>query len=553
MSVATAEPLSPSVSSTAIRWFSPPLAAAFALHLVFLVVAWMYPPAVNSDSATGFLVWESWQRGAAFNHVTVVDPADISRDRTYFQAWWSPGQYLIVAPWQWLGLSLGQAIAVGGFVITALGLWGYARLFLRFGFDRVTCGWAVLAVACNWTLTRTYGDYVGGEPALLAVLPWVALGLRAALAQRWSTWLSIPALCWVGSMAKLSFPPVAAGLIAGFRGEALVRQPLFSATNLRELARWAGWFGLGQLLVWATYLRWGPNPTASHAGENHPAWWIALPEILAFPVTSVFSLGSLASRIFLHPSQPLLPARIDLAWLFAGMSLWTVPLLIWILRREWRIRREYARVLVGVLAAYTGFFLLVVALGSATGLEDRYFKPAGFLLLPGIVACVIAAKPRFAAVLLGGALVLSCLYGVAAVANRARHLARLDNVGRRGITHNVVSREGLRVLHALDDSLPRDALIAVPSPEMALELMRVRRLATHAIMMPPEQLAGQPHRGRTPEVIVVVNQAMRDNGKAEAWLRGFADYPFADWRVHRHGEWFFYHQGNFTDWPRATP
>ncbi|HZQ35712.1 MAG TPA: hypothetical protein VFD32_07255, partial [Dehalococcoidia bacterium] len=478
------------------------LAAALAVHFIALLVAWHFPPALNSDSAEGFRIWHSWRHGAPWNHAVMPDPGNIARDTSVFQAWWSPGQYLLAGPFEWLGLTLGQAIAVGGFVAAVSALLGFERLFRSLGFDPVTAAWAVLALACNWTLTRTYGDYLGGEPALLAVLPWLILLTRRALAAGAAAWLLLPAAFWIGSMAKNSYLPMAAGLIAGFRGARLEWSRPFAAGTLAEGLRWLGWLGLGYLLFWATYLRLGYNPTSAAAPV---AWWLAAGTLGGFPATSIFSAGTALGRVFLHPTHPLIA---DLRWhpvalVLAGLG--GLALECGIIRREWSARPVYARLLVGVFAAYTGFFALLLLLQRVPGWEERWFKPAGFLLLPGLIAAIRTARPRFAAWLLGLAVAASCAYGLGALANRARYLHGLHNVGRSGITQHVIAPDALAVLHQLDDTLPPGALVVVPSPEIALELRRVRVMSTDAAMRLPALIAAWHEAGRASDLVVLAN------------------------------------------------
>lgn len=530
-----------------------PLFAAIALHVVFTLVTWYVPPAMNSDSATGFYVWDSWRAGAPWNHMVAPDDVNIARDTSFFQAWWSPGQYLVTAPWQLLGLSLGHAIALGGGLATTLALIGFWRLYRTFGFSYSVAGWAVLAVACNWTVTRTYGDYLGGETALLAVLPWLVLALQRVLAPGSNfAWAAVPALVWFGVMAKNSFLPVAAGLIAGFRGLHVWGRPWLTAAKLAELTRWAAWFGLGYLLFWSTYLRLGVAPGLGFGGPIDTDWWLSALRVLGFPVSSIFSLGNVLGRVFQHPSHPLV-ASVHALWpLHLLITLGSTVVLVRLLRQEFTQRPAWARLLLGVVVANLAFYGLILLWRSAGGLEERFFKPVGFLLLPSLVASLHHPRPRWAGRMLGLLLVLTSAYGLAAFANRAHHLTRLANEGRRGTTQNVLSREGLRVLHALDSTLPPSSLIVVPSPEMTLEIQRVRRLSTHAAMMDPAQLVAERRSGRVENLIVLVDDRMLARGQARALLDSFADYSPSAWTVHRYGSWMFCHQGPFAAWPAPT-
>ncbi len=523
--------------------------AAIILHAVFALVGWFVPPSMNSDSATGFYVWDSWRAGAPWNHMIVPDSADLARDASFFQSWWSPGQYLVVAPWQLLGLSLGHAIVIGGFVATLAALLGFWRLYRTYGFGEAPAGWAVLAVACNWTLARTYGDFMGGETALLAVLPWVILAMRRAVEAGTLSWLAIPALYWLGAMAKNSYIPIGAGLIAGLRGLRLWGRPWLSAPKFTELARWAGWFALGHFLFWFTYLRLGTAPGADFGGRIHPDWWISAFRVLGFPISAIYSLGNILGRIFLHPSHPLVSDMAALWPLHALVAAAAVGISVWLLRREFSLRPAWARLVLGVTLANLAFFGLVLLWRDPAGLEERFFKPVAFLFLPALVAVAGGGRPRWLGSLLCAALVVSSLYGVASYANRAHYLAGLANPGFRGTTQNVLSADGLRVLHALDAALPPRSLVVVPSPEMALEVRRVRVLPTHAVMMETAQLSALRYHGRTGNLVVLVDDRMITSGKAGDLLSSFSDYPSDSWTVHRYGEWSFYHQGPFDRWP----
>lgn len=548
--LAAARPI-PGADSGRDRWPLSVFAAA-GLHVIFAGVAWFVPAALNSDSAFGFRVWDCWHAGAPWNHEIVPSTTDISQSSSVFQAWWSPGQYLVVAPWQLAGLSLGHSIAVGGLVATLIALAGFWMLYRNFGFSVPTAGWSVLALACNWTLTRTYGDYLGGELALLAVLPWLVLGTRKCLEKGGVGWIAMAGLFWVGAMAKNTYLPIGAGLIAGLRGDRLLVRPWFAAARLKEAARWLACLGFGYLLYWATYLRLGTSPGVALGGPVNPDWWFSLLRLLGFPVTSVLSLGTIVGRIFLNPAHPLVATLRELWPLFFLTTSAALAVLPVLLKREFAQRPAYARLLTGVIAANLGFYALMLLWRDTDGMDERFFKPVGFLLLPVIVDLVRAARPRWAAILLGGALLLSSVYGIAAFVNRAHYLSQVGLTGRRGITQHVISRQALQVLQALDTALPANSLVVVPSPEMALEMQRTRVLATHAVMMPAASFAQTRYHGRVPNLIILVNPRMLAQGQAQALLTSFVDYPAGAWTVHVYADWLFYQQGNFTAWPEPT-
>jgi hypothetical protein len=519
---------------------------AIALHAVFAVGALRFGPMMNSDSATGFLIWDAWISGLGWNNLASPDPADIAKQTSFFHVWWAPGQYLATAPWQWLGLNLGEAIAIGGFVATVSALIGFRALFVSWGFSGPTAGWSVLALACNWTLTRTYGDYMGGETALLAVLPWVFLAATHLLSRPTIvTWLVLPALYWLGCMAKNTFTPLFAGLVAGTRFAAawsLRGRPLMFAG---ELCRWIAVIAAGHTLFWFTFLRHGTSPAAGLGGPLHPDWAFSLLRLLGFPVGSLFSSGTILGRVFQHPSDPIVASLHQLWPAFVLLAMASVALMAWILWRESRARPSYAAVIGAVLLASFGFYGLVALWRETAGIDERFFKPVGFILLPGVIDAIRGSSLRWARWTVGLVLGLTCVYGVAAYANRALHLHRLDCVGARGITQQNLSREGLRTLQRLDRELPAGSLIVVPSPEMALEIRRTRWLATDAAFRGANQMQSWTYLGKTSGLFVFVSAPMKAAGQAEALLRSFRDYPRNEWRERRiDSDWSVLWQGN---------
>lgn len=515
---------------------------AFALHLALCLTAWRHPPYLNSDSATGFLIWDSMKAGAGWSHLISPSPDNLAVDRSEFVAWWSPGQYLVAGPLEYFGLSLGHAIALGCLLAAVAGLLGYWRLFLALEFPPAVAAWSVLAISTNWTMTRPYGDYLGGEVALLAVLPWLILLLRAALRWRGWAWLAAPLIYWLGCMAKLAFSPVGAGLIVGLNLPAAWAKRREPAAAAGILLRCAAWLALGHLLLWDTFLRRGPNPGTSAGGGTHPPLWDAALQLLGRPVSSAFSWGNMIERIFLFPSAPRVSDPLALWPLDAAMALASVALIIAVLRRETVLRPAYAGLVLGVLAAMECFYALTVALNLSTGLDDRMFKPLGILLVPGLVAWVGARHRAWAGRLVAAAGAASMLYGAVAAVNRLHTIDRIANVGRQGITQHVVSPAGLAELHRLDDTLPTGSIIFVPSPEIALDVRRTRVISTHAVQMTSELLARQRYQGRVPALVIVVNHRMIEQGRAQAILQSFADYNPKAWAATDIGEWSFYRQ-----------
>lgn len=529
-----------------LRSISPivPLAAAVILHVALAAAAWRTGPGMNSDSATGFVIWDAWRAGFGWNQQPYPDPANLARDLSLFQAWWSPGQYLAVAPLQLIGFNLGQAIAVGSLAWTLFGLAGWHRLFRTFGYTPGLTALSVLLIACNWTLVRNYGDYMGGDLILLGLVPWLLLGLRAAVqAGTLAAWLAIPFLVWIGLMAKNTFVPVAGGaLVAALWPRLAKRRP---REWLVGFAGIAATFLAGYGLYWFSFLRFGWHPGSEGLGHLSPDAPLNLCRLAGFPLGGLFSVQNLLGRIFLHPPAPLASGWDDLAaWLVPiglGLGLAGAALI----RRALRENPSFGRLLLFTTLASVALFAVFAATREAQGMEERFLRPCSFLFAPVVLTAI--GRPgswrwRGPLALL---LAVGVAYGASSGPLRAWHLWRLDARGRRGISQTALGRDGLAALDRIDREAPPGALVVVTSPEIALDLPHVRCWATHLEMMPLAFVAPVPLHGQVSELIVIAGPGSRAGHPDEppALLARFADYDAAGWTEQRIGPWSIFRHG----------
>ncbi len=529
-------------SHTPVVW-SPRIAlgGALFLHVALALAAWSIGPGMNSDSATGFLLWDNWRAGTPWNHQTAPDPADITRDISFFQAWWSPGQYLAVAPLQLFSLSLGAAIALGSLAWTLVGLVGWWRLFQRFGFAAPVNALAVALLACNWTLIRNYGDYMGGELALLALAPWLILGLWRTADSPTAVRMSLaPLLVWVGAIAKNTFLPVAASVLLARRWDTLQRAK-WSRRTL-ELGAIGAAVALGHALYWFTFLRHGWNPgSGGFTGVSTEAV-LNLVRLVSFPVGGLVAFQNLAGRVFFHPAAPLAHSWNDLWLLHLGAGLLFGALAVWLVRRELRLRPLYGRLLLGATLCSIGFFALIAVTRESNGLEERFLRPCSFLFAPAAVAAAVDHIRRAGGIALIVLLGVGAAYGATSGVIRARHLAQLDQRSPRGIS-TALSAPALVELRRLDTALPAGSLLVVSSPDMALEIRRTRHWATHLDMQTLESVAPSTLRGRVPALVVVAGPQAAHDGRAAGLLARFVDYAPSDWTRYPIGNAVFFRAG----------
>ncbi len=106
-------------------------------------------------------------------------------------------------------------------------------------------------------------------------------------------------------------------------------------------------------------------------------------------------------------------------------------------------------------------------------------------------------------------------------------------MGDRGFRQMSASAEAIAFIRTIDlagpDSLK--TLIFLPSPEIALEVRNARSWANQADFDSLESLKSQVYRGRVDRLYVFVQKRLLDNGKADAILRSFVDYPIDGWTM----------------------
>jgi hypothetical protein len=528
------------------------LLAVIVAHLCFFATALVVRPKVDSDAAAGMLVWRSMERGAHWNSAIEPDPADIARDRQSFMTWWSPGQYLAVGPLHSLGASWGASIATATLLCSLSGLLGYWWLYRSLGFAPATSAWAAGILAVAWQVTRNYGEFSGGELALLAVAPWLVGCIMRLRPLRLIGVLPFACIYLVGAMTKLSFCVTAAAALAGICCVEFAEAPGF-----RRLvgvgARAAAMMLAAHLLLWLVFLRHGANP--SSIGAHGLPWWYVLPAVLVLPAGSALGMGSLLSRLFLFPGHALVAGPTSLAPLLWALVL-VVAAAYWALARRTRLPRDYGLLVAGMAGTYAVVLGSLIVAGAPISLEDRQFFPVGALIIPALVELARSGTAEAWRWTARAALLFASAYGLVALVVHARQNLRTANVGRSGFTQHIVSPRAMSVLHFLDDGDPGSAagtLVYVPSPEISFELQHARVLSTFDLALSPEELRRRTRRGRVPLLVVLSNPVLESQGRDAIVMRSFADYSPSEWKEHRVGEWTFHYQGAWPPGGRDDP
>ena len=515
-------------------------AVALVLPVLYTVISLFVLPAIYSDCAAGFEVWDSMQRGAAFNYLRLPDPADISRDLQAFFTYWTPGQYIMPGLLERLGFSLGRAIVLVDGAFSLAGVAGWLILYRVFGFSRRTVAIAVAILACSRHLALPFGYYNGGEVLMFGANPWFFLVVWRL---RRFPWIAVPLL--LVSALILVFFKLTGVLVAGSAvGAAVLAKdgvwPVTADTLRKAFVAGVMLFVFAIVFYFAWYSR-GATP----AGESSGLHWEKMMPHAAFAAVAIwgasFSLGDLAAYVLVNPAHPLLSSLQLLGYIMLPFALATF-VLVW--RTQAQSRPEYLRFVFWMGVSFSGVLLVSWLRGGRVGeYEDRHFLSISLTLLPAVVETFTAARLRALRGCFWTVAAAMSLYGVASFAEHAKQNLR-SPVSDRGFRQHNISQAALDFLHSIDRGADAaSTVVYVQSKEIGLELQHARAISVQMDFMTKQTLAGLAFHGRVPQLYVLLASRLVDNGKADLILKSFVDYPADAWTKTTLGDFAYFAAG----------
>lgn len=496
--------------------------------------AFLAAPMVSRDTSVGLQIWQNMRHGGGWNELSLPDPANIAGSCTHFVTWWSPGQYIPAGLLMQLGLTPGSAVLV----VSLLSAWsltaGIWKLSRALGAAPRAAAWAALAAAASWHTLYSFGMFIGGEAALLAVWPWIALVVSQLRGHPWRQLTVLPLLFLVGSFAKLSFGLYAVGLLAFLWLEEIRPGGLSPGRILQVSARLAV-----ILLVYAGLLYWlflqrDPSPVSGSA-ENHTPFLTIAGFALNGPWLAATGGGSFLGRLFMQGG--LTP---EAGWLKLSPALLVTGLAaLYFYSRAMVSPRSLFR-LAGVVSLVAALLLMILWLrGANISLEDRHLRPAGVLLLAAGAQFAGPVQPSWHRHTARTVLLLTVLFGLGAtmqrVVNIRRHGIRLaSGISLTGLDPAVLAR--LRLI----DSDPATGLVYLPQPELALIMQQARVLPTDAVIHDIAWLAADTRAGRVSGLHLVLPSLFALDGRAAAIRASFTGYAEHEWRHTRISDWDFW-------------
>lgn len=503
------------------------LGLVVVLMLAYTAVGAIVRPNMYSDSGWGFVGWYTQARASAFNYSLGPDLSDISREVEGFMSTWTPGQHLLPGLVEKLGMSLGLAIIVVVAVFSVLGLFGWFALYRAFGFPLQTVAIALAIIACNRFFNLSFTNYSGGEVLLFGVAPWFVLMVWRLRDLRWFAVLPFVLGTAVLVVAKLSGIIIGAAVVGG--AAICGDRAWLKRDTVRKLVVAGATIGLmGAIFYFAWYTR--GVTAASISTTLHPG---GLLFYISFGMGSLWSaslsLLDLGNYLFLNPGRQVLKSIDAMAYAF-------LPLAVAIFAVTWvRLRHgygEYLRFTYSVSAAILAFFLVTWMAGKSVSFDERHFRVPSLLLFIGVVQAFTTSRSWLLRLSFAAVVGLACLYGVTSFVTRSLANSHYP-MGDRGFRQMSASAEAVAFIRTIDLAGPdsKKTLIFLPSPEIALEVRNARSWANQADFESLDELKAQVHRGRVDRLYVFVQKRLLDNGKADAILRSFVDYPIDGWTM----------------------
>ncbi len=505
-------------------WIYPAIVAAGVL-LPTLLSLW-FPPRLGNDAATLLFSWNHLVRTGELCRLPVLDTANIAHATSIPLTWWSPGPIWVIGALSRFGLNLGQAISLCVGLAGWTQLAGWRRLYRELGFSSAIASASLILMAASWHTLYSFRNFLGGEVFAAALLPWLALLLRAtANAGFAKVFVSFTAAVLIGVFFKLSFLLSAAGLAAGAWLAA-------SATGIRrDNTRPALTYGLALgaalLAAWAVahvaLLSQGASPADSSPVTFSVADMIRralLPLVL--PFSSLVAFTSSGAKLCDALGIAHLSANTTLVVVAAALAV-LLHIALW-RRAPSRAARAFVA---GVSAVTLAGFAFLYLRGAAVGFEDRLFVPCGWFLLPGLLALGWETKGAVARIVVGTFVAFSLAWGIGSYVFRVRELALLRNTSARGYSLTSLPATVEQAVRQADQAISGgDALFLSPKLECLLAVEHHR-----AVKLPNGEttLSGRPRGG----LVVVLPPEL----PAPVQLARFAEYPPEAWQVRSVAQW----------------
>jgi len=492
------------------------------------------PPVLSYDVMSGLHIWLNYIEGGAWHSVSVPDPSNIAQNIEKPISWWTPGLYLPIGILSTLGLSYqSAAMVIFSFTTLSLGV-GAALLAKELGSPVKALSWIALAATCSQSIFGAFSVFSGGDCALYAIFPWLALIAWRLRKSKYLTIGIIPTMFLTGTFIKHSFTIYAITILSLLFSESLSEEP-FPPRIWKVICKNVPLLIAGILYVlgWFLLFDGGTTPASSisHLQRDFAPLW----GFNAFaPLIGASSLQNFVKIAF--PSPTGFWEGFDLGgkgWLFTFFSPLPFLLYTWLSVKGKTPLARFA----GITSLVTcGFLFLLMWRGAAISLEARHYQPAGLLLLTVFITQAFTRSAKFSlSIRLATILFMSWASIGLIESHLTRHRPGSEFHKKYQYLHSDASS---LVIHHLKliSSQYKDSLIFLPERGLGLELHQSIH-ETNRLAFNPFGVSNLEYYGRVPRLCFAMPDNQVERGDALAFRDSFKDYSSDEWQVYSIDGW----------------
>lgn len=348
--------------------------------LVFCIYTFMSPLIPSIDSVAGFLTYKGTLTTGNFNYYAEVSSMDLSKDVSWFVSWWSPGQWIFPALFNYFfGLSLGAASIVVTVAGAISGMLGFYKLFRSFGFEKKISIVSLCVIFASYTFFYSFVVYQGGEILSFAIFPWFALTVVKSRSP------SIKDLFWIFILFLVCF--IAKTTLLIYCIMVLIYKGII---NTRENKRQQDRLNIPKqflyllpgiiagLIIYFSFLVRGITPAAT----GNPA--LSFHDVLvpaASPLLSCLSLQQIILRTVNANSDYYI---FSLCAVTACLFIFLANII-----KSKVLFKGYKTFYLVLYGGVAVFFIFIYFVNMPVDYSSRHFKILGYLLIPGVVTLFV--------------------------------------------------------------------------------------------------------------------------------------------------------------------
>jgi len=482
----------------------------------------------------GLQAWTTFTEGGAWHSLLIPDSNNIAQSIETPLYWWTPGLYLPIGVLSILGLSY-QSAAMVIFSITTLSLGvGAALLAKGLGSPIQALPWIALAATCSQSVFSAFSVFSGGDSALYATFPWLALIAWRLRKSKYLTVGIIPILFLTGTFLKHSFTIYAITVLALLFSESLTEEPFppriwkIIRKNIPLLIA-----GILYVLGWFFLFDGGATPASSSSNLQRP--FSLLWGFNAFaPLIGASSLQHFVTIALPTPTGSWEDFDLgEKGWLLTLFSPLPFLLYIWLSVKGKTPLARFA----GITSLVTcGFLFFLMWRGAAISLEARHYQPAGLLLLTVFITQAFTRPVKFSlSIRLATILFMSWASIGLFEFHLTRHRPGSEFHKKYQYLHSDASS---LVIHHLKliSSQYKDSLIFLSEIGLGLELHQSMH-KTNRLAFNPFGVSNLEYYGRVPRLCFAMPDNRVERGDAIAFRDSFKDYSPDEWQVYSIDGW----------------